>query len=453
MNLKQSFFQIWRLCLVMLAMLVTIFQAAGQTSFVIANPLNIPRAQHSAILLPDGEVLVAGGLGTNGTQAISSVELYNPVTGMWTVTNSMNNARIYPAATLLPNGKVLVSGGVDGEETENPIPTAELFDPTIGTWTFTGSPNITRSGQTATLLTNGMVLIAGGIGTGIYGSGSVLDSAELYNPATGMWTLTGSLHTGRENHTATLLPNGKVLVAGGYGGSELSSAELYDPTTGTWANTGSLNTGREVHTATLLPNGKVLIAGGDGSSTLSSAELYDPTTGTWANTGSLNTGRGGHTATLRPNGQVLVAGGYNYSDSSTFASAELYDPITGVWTYTGSMNVARAEHTATLLPTGKVLMTGGILFVSRTPILSSTEQYDAPLGYLRIFGQLLSTGDMQLSFTGIADANYALDRSPSLAPANWTPQATNQTDLNGVLMFTNIPDVTTNNFWRIRSVP
>jgi hypothetical protein len=406
MNLKQSFFRIWRLCMVVLGMLMTMFQAAGQASFVIANPLNIPRAQHSATLLPDGEVLVAGGLGTNSDQAISSVELYNPATGVWTVTNSMNNARIYPVATLLPNGKVLVSGGVDGEETENPIPSAELFDPVTGIWTYTGSPKITRSGQTATLLTNGMVLIAGGIGTGIYGSGSVLDSAELYNPATGMCTPTGSLNTGRKNHTATLLPNGKVLVAGGYGGSELSSAELYDPTTGTWANTGSLNTGRE-----------------------------------------------GHTATLRPNGQVLVAGGYNSSYGNSLASAELYDPITGVWTYTGSMNVARAQHTATLLPNGKILITGGIIFVSRTPILSSTEQYDAPLGYLQIFGQLLSTGDMQLSFMGIVDANYALDRSPSLAPANWTAQTTNSTDSKGALVFTNTPDVTTNNFWRIRSVP
>ena len=251
---------------------------------------------------------------------------------------------------------------------------------------------------------------------------------------------------------------GKVLVAGGYignGSSDLSSAELYDPTTGTWTNTGSLNVARSENAATLLPNGKVLVVGGQGntSSSISSAELYDPTTGTWTNTGSLNTGREGHSVTLRPNGQVLVAGGFG--NSTSLASAELYDPATGVWTYTGSMNLGRWDHTATLLPNGKVLITAGKLSTNKpgAPLTSSTEQYDAPSDFLQISGQLLITGAMQLTFNGIAEANYALDRSPSLAPGNWTPQATNSADSTGALVFTNIPDATTNNFWRIRSVP
>ena len=157
----------------------------------------------------------------------------------------------------------------------------------------------------------------------------------------GTWTATGSLATARDDHTATLLPNGKVLVAGGYDGSgTLASAELYDPASGTWTATGSLATARYRHTATLLPNGKVLVAGGsDNSGALASAELYDPASGTWTATGSLATARDCHTATLLPNGKVLVAGGFDGSGS--LASAELYDPASGTWTATGSLATAR----------------------------------------------------------------------------------------------------------------
>src|SRR5882724_9558163 len=158
-------------------------------------------------------------------------------------------------------------------------------DPASGTWTFTGSLNTARYPHTATLLPNGMVLVAGGFDTSL----NALDSAELYDPASGTWTVTGSLNIGRTYHTATLLPNGMVLVAGGFDNTFIASAsaELYDPASGTWTATGNLNNARAFHTATLLPNGIVLVAGGhDGptftpSDILSSAELYDPASGTW----------------------------------------------------------------------------------------------------------------------------------------------------------------------------
>jgi hypothetical protein len=270
----------------------------------------------------------------------------------------------------LTNGLVLVAGGDGGNS--GILSSAELYDPASG-WTGTGSMTNARYFHTATLLPNGRVLVAGGVGTN-----GPLSSAELYDPASG-WAGTGSMTNARTYHTATLLPNGLVLVAGGFGnGSVLSSAELYNPASGTWTNTGSLNYARTEHTATLLPNGLVLVAGGNNASgvVLSSAELYDPTSGMWMNTGSLNIARWFHTATLLPDGQVLVAGGENAS--GFLSSAELYDPASGQWTVTtNSMHTARYIHTATLLPNGKVLVAGGD---NANGILSSAELFDPATG-------------------------------------------------------------------------
>ena len=227
-------------------------------------------------------------------------------------------------------------------------------------WTTVGSMTTARYSHTATLLPSGKVLVAGGWNNS---SGGFLASAELYDPVAGTWSTTGSLSTARYGHTATLLPSGKVLVAAGTGASGLfASAEVYDPSAGTWSSTGSLSTARVDHTATLLLSGKVLVAGGEGSSynSLASAELYDPSAGTWSSTGSLFVAREQHTATLLPSGEVLVAGGFNAGSGKAVASAELYDPSAGTWSSTGSLSTPRDSHTATLLPAGEVLVAGGV---------------------------------------------------------------------------------------------
>lgn len=269
----------------------------------------------------------------------------------FTNTGPLNNARSAHTATRLLDGKVLVAGGFFNGSS---LASAELYDPATGVWTATGNLPAARNSHTATLLPDGRVLVAGG------SSGGALTNAALYYPATGFWTNTGPLATGRYSHTAVLLPNGKVLVAGGTVGP-LASAELYDPATGLWTNTDDLTTAREAHTATLLPNGLVLAAAGSsGSTRFTSAELYAPATGLWTNTtGPLGTARTTHAAALLANGKVLVTGGTT-TGGVHLNGAELYDPATSLWSTTGAFATARRFHTATLLPNGLLLITGGL---------------------------------------------------------------------------------------------
>ena len=227
--------------------------------------------------------------------------------------------------------------------------------------------------HTATLLPNGKVLIVGGH---INGVNTYLSTAELYDPETGEFVSTGSMSVARARHTATLLPNGKVLIAGGKNSNVLSTAELYDPQTGTFSMTSnSMSIGRWNHVATLLFNGKVLISGGTDSSgnVLSTAELYDPQTNTFTATGSMTDARERHIAVLLPDGKVLVSGKQGGS-----LTAELYNPETGTFSTTGNMKIARGHHTATLLPNGKVLITGGV-YPTGDP-LSTAELYDPKTG-------------------------------------------------------------------------
>jgi N-acetylneuraminic acid mutarotase len=333
-----------------------------------------------ATLLSNGKVLVTH----RGT-----AELYDPASRTWTPTGGMNEARDDYTATLLPNGKVLVAGGAGGAVGLTDFDSAELYDPATGTWTLTGSLHQARRAHTATLLPDGKVLVAGGlyeIPNSILLSATPLSSAELYDPANGTWTTTGELVGARYQHTATLLANGKVLAAGGRAGPSrygpsIDTAEVYDPTSGTWTATGSLTTARSGHTATLLPSGKVLVASGidSHSSSLASAELYDPQIGAWTPTANFSTVRFFPTATLLPTGKVLAVGGLDGSGRS-LASAELFDPSSESWAATGSLQTARSSHTATLLNDGTVLVAGGYRNDDdgNTP-LSSAELYGKPM--------------------------------------------------------------------------
>jgi N-acetylneuraminic acid mutarotase len=338
--------------------------AAGSGTWTLTGSMHVAREDSTATLLQSGQVLVVGG-GSTGA------ELYNPATGSWTLTGSLHTPHNAGSATLLQSGQVLVAGG---SASVGPLASAELYNPATGSWTLTGSLHTARYQHTATLLQNGQVLVAGGYNEN--SSPPFLTSAELYNPVKGTWTSTGSLHTARLYDTMTLLQSGQVLVTGGYNTTStiniLASAELYNPATGKWTLAKSMQTARTGHAAALLASGQVLVAAGESSSSfLTSAELYNPASGTWTSTGNLHAARDQHTATLLANGQVLVAGGQN--GTIFIASAELYNPSTGAWTSTGSLHTPRIEHTATLLPNGQVLVAGGL--DSNYNYLASAELY------------------------------------------------------------------------------
>lgn len=270
----------------------------------------------------------------------------------------MRTSRAFHTATRLLDGKVLVTGGLANDRIDGKVlSAAELYDPATGSWTATAPMTKARWGHTATLLPDGTVLVAGSYRSGL----DPIASAELYDPRTRTWSDTGNMTRGRGGHTATLLPNGKVLVVSGgaedteiEGGPRSASAELYDPSTGDWTATTRMVEARIGSTATLLLDGTVLVAGGDGGFT--AAELYDPRTTKWTATGSMADGRFGHTATLLLDGTVLATGGCACSEPGASASAELYHANTGEWAGTGSMALARINHTATALPSGRVLV-------------------------------------------------------------------------------------------------
>ncbi|WP_437335169.1 kelch repeat-containing protein [Sorangium sp. So ce394] len=325
--------------------------------------LNVARKGHTATLLRSGFVLVAGGFEDDlldGTVVtFDSAELYDPAADAWSFTGSMKHGRTGHTATLLSSGEVLVAGGVlrNPQDVDRMLETAELYHPETGRWTDAAPMHLDRVNHTATLLPSGKVLVAGGGQNAFF-----MDSVELYDPASNRWELMAPMDDPRAGHEATLLSNGKVLVAGGsYVPGAYATAQLYDPETDRWEFTKEpMNYARSGLTMTPLLNGEVLVAGGrhrDGT-WIASAERYDPGTGRWRLTSPMNRGRVSYTASLLPDGMVLFAGGLT-DNLFYLSSAERYDPAANTWTVTTPMSSPRVGHTATRLSSGQVLVAGG----------------------------------------------------------------------------------------------
>ena len=301
----------------------------------------------TATPLTSGKVLVVSG----------AAELYDASTESFALTRNTTALLTWHTATALNNGTVLLTGGAGGY--------SELYDPVADTFTATGSMLDVGNhyAHTATLLSDGRVLIAGGY-KNLDGT-AALGTAEIYDPATRTFTATGKMIIRRSSHTATLLADGTVLIAGGFNldGGPINRAELYDPVKGTFAPTGDMTTSRGAHSATLLLDGKVLVAGGFRVLT---AEVYDPKPRSFSPTGNLALARADHSATLLSDGKVLIAGGRTGPFFGEWASStsELYDPLTGMFSASGTMQVGRNAHAATLLPSGSVLVVGGAQLAS-----------------------------------------------------------------------------------------
>ena len=328
-------------------------------TFTVTGSMNVPRFRHHAVLLNTGDVLVVSGSGDN------SAELYNPATGKWTLTGSTSALHEFGTATLLSNGEVLLAGGGNGNYYSNPCTTlAELYNPAKGQWTVTGSMTSVRCAHTATLLPNGQVLVAGGNDD----NGNSLATAELYSPATGTWGATGSLNTSRIGPLAELLGNGTVLVAGGTnvtgsvsGDCALSAGCKFSQLTS--AEIFNPSQGRWATTGSMPATGGSgsLLANGDVLKFFNS--FYTPATGTWTAAGAFPRFRSGDsTATLLGNGLVLATGflwKYYGTGDPPVSDAYLYNFSTNGYTHTGPMTISRFEDTATLLPNGQVLVAGG----------------------------------------------------------------------------------------------
>jgi hypothetical protein len=344
-----------RFVLALLAPIFSLAQSVG--TFTPTGTMGTARSYHTATLLPDGKVLIAGGVEklSPDLTPLASAELYDPSTGTFISTGNMKTGRSEHTATLLPNGKVLIAGGYPSNSADA-VMTSELYDPATGTFTATGDMVTPRYWFSATLLNSGKVLMAGGHDR--IGSYSNLSSAELYDPSTGTFARTGDMTEAQARHKATLLPNGKVLIAPG-DETEVLTAELYDPASDTFSLTDWRNDVEMVAaTMDVLADGKVLVTLNVQECDFLSTEsqIYDFSTATFSAAGNMPYGICRPTGTRLSNGSILIAGGwFNFS-----ANAQLYDATSSTFSPTGNLITARHEHTATLLKDGRVLIAGGL---------------------------------------------------------------------------------------------
>ena len=341
---------------------------------IAVTPVNdVPAAVNDNYTTNEGQALTiaAPGVLANDTDVeaspLTATQASGPSNGVLTLNG--NGSFTYTPGSNFTGSDTFTYRASDGVTPSNVATVTISVVPRTFTWTATGVLGTRRRAHTATLLPNGKVLVTGGYGQG----NSAMNNAELYDPLTGIWGPVNSMRVRRAFHTATLLPNGHVLVAGGENNGLVTRTETYDPATGIWTEAGLLNAVHSRHTATLLLSGRVLVVGGyDNSGSLGGAELFDPATRTWTPTGSLGVGRHFQTATLLPDGRVLAVGGFGTNGAVN--SAELYNPGSGTWSTTASLSTNRTGHTATLLGNGKVLIVGG--GNNSSPTLATTELFD-----------------------------------------------------------------------------
>ncbi|AGC49124.1 kelch domain-containing protein [Myxococcus stipitatus DSM 14675] len=341
-------------------------RADGVARDASGAPLRLatPRKQVPFVALRDGRVLASGGF--DGQRALASCEVFEPETGLWSLTGAMLTPRRHHAGVRLLDGRVLVLGGTQGA-VPGVLASVEVFEPSVGTWTQVAPMTEAREDPAAVVLPDGRVLVAGGVD----GDGRSLRSAEVFEPSTGTWAPVsppGFVRGGAG--TAVVLPQGKALFVSGL------QAELYDVATGRWEKAGfaggAAGTHRQGHSVTLLPDGRVLVVGGGTARASSTAEVYDGATGLWSLVAAPSTPREHHAAVVTREGSVLVMGG-EHSTAGVLASVERFDPGTGRWSSAPALEERRELPGALTLPDGAVLLVGGANEVSG--LLVTSERY------------------------------------------------------------------------------
>jgi N-acetylneuraminic acid mutarotase len=331
------------------------------------------RGTTATVLLKDGRALAAGG--GVGQQGLAAAELFDPKAGVWQSTAPMNQARRGHTAVVLGDGRVLVAGGINEGELLN---SAEVYDPATSKWTTVAPMSVPRLGNTLTLLANGNVLATGGTAADTApgsGGGQTIRpdaTAEIYNVAANKWTTTsGGMSTPRFEHSATLLDDGRVLIAGGQGPpiagntGALKTTEIYDPAVDSFRKSNDMTDARFNHNALKLPDKTVMVVGGaggtNGDTSLATAEVFDPSTGGWTPAGALTGSRTGAAAAVFPDGRVLVAAGESVTRGSrrSLDTAEIFNIEKKEWQSAGKMNCPRSEASAVLLGDGTVLVVAG----------------------------------------------------------------------------------------------
>jgi len=331
------------------------------------------RGTTSVVVLKDGKALAAGG--GVGQIPVAAAELFDPAAGVWQSTGPLNQARRGHAAVVLGDGRVLVAGGIAQGDL---LASAEIYDPGTGRWTTTAPMSVPRLGHTLTLLGNGNVLVTGGTSADTAsgsGGGQTIRpdaTAEIYNVATNTWTTTaGPMSTPRFEHSATVLDDGRVLVAGGQGppisgsSAALASTEIYDPAVDSFRKSNDMADARFNHSAVKLPDRSVMVVGGsggtNGDTSLATAEVFNPVDSRWSSAGALSASRTGQAAAVFPDGRVLVAGGESVTRGNrrSLASAELFSLDKREWRSAGNMNCPRSEAGSALLGDGSVLVVAG----------------------------------------------------------------------------------------------
>lgn len=326
------------------------------------------RVNHSATLLRDGRVLVAGGM-DEGFNPLRTAEVFDPETNRWSAAGEMRTARTEHSATLLEDGRVLVTGGMN--EKLEIVGSTEIFDPKTGKWFEYESMRTVRRGHFALSLPDGRVAVVGGVGQTLGGLGilaniaavGALLSTEVYDPQTDTWSRASDMLEGHSGGLAVVLKDGRVLIAGGYNQAEgLASSEIFDPNIDEWIRTASMARKTFANTATVLSDGTVLFTGGFGMSRAKGgippgSEVFDPKTNEWRKAPDTVHGRMKHTITLLPDGRVVTIGGS--TAGGPVNTAEYMNPMTWAWSEITPMSVERSGHTATLLHDGRILVAGG----------------------------------------------------------------------------------------------